>query len=53
MWRKGRASEKEALEMILLYLSIHDPDRRRELLSLAERYANESSPPIVEDNDNE
>jgi hypothetical protein len=50
VWRVGRASDEEALRMVLAYLSIHDPARRRELLTLAEKYAAENSPSIAQDN---
>jgi hypothetical protein len=36
--------------MVLAYLSINEPDRRRELLALAEKYARQSSPPVAQDN---
>jgi hypothetical protein len=51
MWRKGRPSEQEALQLTLVYLRINEPERRRALLALAERYAQESSPPIAQDNE--
>jgi len=50
VWRFGRASDEEALKMVLAYLSIHDPARRRELLALAEKYAAQTSPPVAQDN---
>ena len=30
--------------MVLAYLSINEPERRRELLALAEKYAHQTSP---------
>ena len=36
--------------MMLAYLNIHEPERRRELLALAEKYAQETRPPIAQDN---
>lgn len=54
MWRFGRASDEEALRMVVAYLSINEPERRRELLELAEKYAKETcAPPIVQDNSEE
>ncbi len=51
MWRFGRASDEEALKMVVAYLSINEPERRREILDLAERYARETkAPPISQDN---
>ncbi|MDB5616197.1 MAG: hypothetical protein JWQ24_435 [Tardiphaga sp.] len=35
--------------MVLAYLRINDPKRRRELLDLAEKYASETAP-VVQDN---
>ncbi|WP_299803775.1 hypothetical protein [Tardiphaga sp.] len=49
VWRFGRASDEEALQMVLAYLRINDPKRRRELLDLAEKYASETAP-VVQDN---
>ena len=50
MWRIGRASDEEALKMVLAYLRIHDPARRREVLALAEKHAGQESPPVSQDN---
>jgi hypothetical protein len=51
VWRFGRASDEEALKMVVAYLSINEPERRREILELAEKYAKETSaPPISQDN---
>lgn len=47
MWKKGRPSEREALELILRYLSIDDPEKRKQLFELAEKFARESSPPLA------
>ena len=34
MWRFGRASDEEALKMVLAYLSIHDPARRERQIQI-------------------
>lgn len=36
--------------MVLAYLNIHEPERRREVLALAEKYASQTSPPVPQDN---
>jgi hypothetical protein len=51
MWQKGPPTEQEALEVMVAYLSIMEPEKRRKLLLLAERYARESTPLLVQDND--
>lgn len=51
MWRFGRASDEEALKMVVAYLSINEPERRREIFELAEKYASETkAPPVAQDN---
>jgi hypothetical protein len=51
VWRFGRASDEEALKMVVAYLSINEPDRRREVFELAEKYARETkAPPVSQDN---
>jgi hypothetical protein len=51
VWRFGRASDEEALKMVVAYLSINEPERRREIFELAEKYALETkAPPIAQDN---
>jgi hypothetical protein len=51
VWRFGRASDEEALKMVVTYLTINEPERRREIFELAEKYAKETcSPPISQDN---
>jgi hypothetical protein len=51
VWRFGRASDEEALKMVVAYLSINEPERRRELFELAEKYAKDTcAPPIAQDN---
>jgi hypothetical protein len=51
VWRFGRASDEEALKMVVAYLSINEPERRREIFDLAEKYAQETkAPPISQDN---
>jgi hypothetical protein len=37
--------------MVVAYLSINEPDRRREVFELAEKYARETkAPPVSQDN---
>jgi len=51
VWRIGRASDEEALKMVVAYLSINEPERRREVLELAEKFAKETvAPPVSQDN---
>lgn len=51
VWRYGRASDEEALRMVLAYLKINEPERRKEVMSLAEAYAEiTGAPPITQDN---
>jgi hypothetical protein len=51
VWRIGRASDEEALKMVVTYLSINEPERRREILELAEKFAKETvAPSISQDN---
>jgi hypothetical protein len=51
VWRFGRASDEEALKMVVTYLTINEPERRREIFELAEKYARETcAPPISQDN---
>jgi hypothetical protein len=53
MWEFGRASDKEALQLVLSFLQITDPDRRAEVVALANRYQRECPslpvhmPPLV------
>jgi hypothetical protein len=49
MFEHGRPSEKEALEMILLYFQVTEPERRRKLFELAEQYAKECGLTLVRD----
>lgn len=44
MWNFGRASDEEALKLVVAYLNISEPERRRELVALAEQYQQESLP---------
>ncbi|MGM4918081.1 hypothetical protein [Tardiphaga sp. 813_E8_N1_3] len=38
--------------MVVTYLTINEPERRREIFELAEKYAKETAaPPISQDND--
>ncbi|KZD21417.1 hypothetical protein A4A58_13680 [Tardiphaga robiniae] len=51
VWRFGRASDEEALKMVVTYLTINEPERRREIFELAEKYAKKTcAPPISQDN---
>lgn len=51
VWRFGRASDEEALKMVVTYLTINEPERRREIFELAEKYAKETAaPPVSQDN---
>ncbi|WP_211908011.1 hypothetical protein [Tardiphaga alba] len=51
VWRFGRASDAEALKMVVAYLSINEPERRREIFLLAEKYAKETAAlPLSQDN---
>jgi hypothetical protein len=51
VWRFGRASDEEALKMVVAYLGINEPERRREIFDLAEKYAQHTkAPPIAQDN---
>jgi hypothetical protein len=42
----GRASDEEAHKLVVAFFCIMEPDKRAEVLRLAERYAQES--PVVE-----
>lgn len=44
MWEFGRASDNEALKLVVAYLNISSPERRRELVALAEKYQKEAVP---------
>jgi hypothetical protein len=50
VWRYGRASDEEALRIVLAYLKINDPERRREIMTLAETCAEASEAQLVQDN---
>jgi hypothetical protein len=50
VWRFGRASDEEALRIVLAYLKINDPERRKEIMTLAEAYAEASEAQLVQDN---
>jgi hypothetical protein len=45
MWEFGRASDEEALRLVLAFLKIMDFERRAEIILMAERYQTESKPP--------
>ncbi len=40
----GRASDGEALKLVVAYLNISEPERRREIVALAEEYQKASVP---------
>jgi hypothetical protein len=42
----GRASDEDALKMVVAFYSVVEPEKRAELLALAEKYAKSS--PVVE-----
>lgn len=50
VWRFGRASDEEALKMVVTYLTINEPVRRREMFELAEKCAKEAAAPPVSHN---
>lgn len=41
-WEFGRASDKEALRLILAFFKVGDPQRRKLVIELAEAFAEES-----------
>lgn len=51
MWRHGPPTAQEALQFMLIYLSLTEPDRRQELLALAQKFARETNGPLVQDNE--
>ena len=38
MWELGRASDNDALRLVVAFLQIHEPERRLELIKLAEYF---------------
>jgi hypothetical protein len=44
MWEFGRASDAEALRLVVAFLKIKEPERRRELIELAEMYQSITRP---------
>lgn len=44
MWNFGRASDDEALKLIVAYLNISEPERRKHIVALAEEYQRTSVP---------
>jgi len=44
MWNFGRASDDEALELVVAYLNISEPERRREIVALVKKHQRESVP---------
>jgi len=38
MWNFGQSSDDEALRLLAAFLKINEPERRREIVELAERY---------------
>lgn len=46
MWNFGRTSDDEALRLVTAFLKIAEPERRQELVRLAERYERVSVRPV-------
>jgi hypothetical protein len=44
MWDFGRATHDESLRLVVAFLQINEPDRRSELITLAEAYRHSSGP---------
>jgi hypothetical protein len=44
MWNFGRASDDEALKLVVAYLNISEPERRKQVLALAEELQRASVP---------
>jgi hypothetical protein len=47
MWELGRASDDEALRLVNAFLQISEPERRREIVELAERYQRVTVRPVL------
>jgi hypothetical protein len=45
MWEFGRASDDEALKLIVAFFQIHEPERRQQVLALAKRFERQSVRP--------
>jgi hypothetical protein len=46
MWEFGRASDDEALELVVAFLRINEPERRREIVQLAKHHQQVSIQPL-------
>lgn len=46
MWNFGRTSDDEALRLVVAFLGISEPERRQELIGLAEQFQLISIKPI-------
>lgn len=44
MWNFGRASDDEAVKLVVAYLNISEPERRKDILALAAEYQRRSVP---------
>jgi len=44
MWELGRASDAEALRLMLAFLRVNEPERRKALIDLAELFERNSAP---------
>jgi len=47
MWEFGRASDDEALRLMTAFLQISEPERRREIVELAERHYRTTVHPVL------
>lgn len=47
LWRVGRASDQEGLRLMLAYLQIPDPELRKQIVRLAERFAGHPQPTLI------
>jgi hypothetical protein len=47
LWRVGRASDQEGLRLMLAYLQIADPELRKEIVRLAEKFAGLPQPTLI------
>jgi hypothetical protein len=43
-WNFGRASDDESLRLVVAFMQIHEPDKRLQLVAMAERLQQESKP---------
>jgi hypothetical protein len=47
MWKFGRASDDEAIRLVTAFLQISEPERRLEIVELAERYHRATITPVL------